>query len=404
MEAAKLTSAAVARLFVERFDAPATVIASAPGRVNLIGEHTDYSEGFVLPMAIAQRAWVAFSPRDDDRAVVHALDYHESVELRAADCEPAPRDAWPDLVRGVLCELARAGADASAMSSPACDLAVERWPSGNYLIASDVPRGAGLSSSAAVAIALARTVSAAIGMPWVPLAAARIAQRAEHAYLGVRSGIMDPMAAAASQRGTAMLLDCRTLDLRRVTVPTTFVIVVMDTGARRTLAGSEYNDRHDACVRAAEALRVTRPQVQTLRDVTLPMLDAARGLPEILRRRARHVVSENQRVGDFADALESGDALRAGALLDESHRSLRDDYEVTGPHLDTICELARGHPSCFGARMTGAGFGGCAVALVDPAGMDAFLRDVPPAYEARTYARSRFFTATPGDGAMLHAR
>jgi galactokinase len=378
--------------FRERFGSAPAVVASAPGRVNLIGEHTDYNDGFALPMAIGARAFVAMAPAGTAPVRLHSAQFD------------GPGSQWHAIPGGVLREFALLGAEPETVSSPACALRIPGEIEVDVLIDSDVPVGSGLASSAAVEMALARALCDLAGRTWIPLEMARLGQRVEHAA-GVMSGLMDQTIAAGAREGFAMLLDCRTLDARPVRMPAGLAVVVMDSGVRRTLGASEYNARRTACEDAVTAIRAVDDRVRALRDVDTALLArAARVLTPLQLRRARHVVTENARVAAFADALDRGDARAAGSLLDESHASLRDDYEVSSVHLDTLCELARAHPASVGARLTGAGFGGCAIALVAEHAVGAFVADVQPLYEAATYQRARFFSARPGAGARIDAR
>ncbi|MEX2178546.1 MAG: galactokinase [Gemmatimonadaceae bacterium] len=378
----------IADLFARCFGRAPDVVASAPGRVNLIGEHTDYNDGFALPMAIDRRVHVALARRSDERIVVYSEEFAEQREIDLAPPPPmagAPR--WEDYVRAVLLAMPdaqrpRAGAD--------------------IFISSGVPVGAGLSSSAALEIALARGWCALVNLPWDALAAARLAQHAENEFVGVRCGIMDQVASACGREGHAMLLDCRTLDLEHVRLPAAAAIVVMDTGVRRSLSASEYNDRRLACERAAVGIRHAYPDVRALRDATAAQLEAAASsLDALVYRRARHVIEENARPAQLRRALEAGDLAHAGHLMNDSHQSLRDLYDVSSTHLDLICRVAREHGACYGARLTGAGFGGCAIALVRADAVAEFIAAVQPRYEANGYKRAAFYAVLADDGARL---
>jgi galactokinase len=361
--------------------------ALAPGRVNLIGEHTDYNDGFVLPMALDLCAAVTFRPRGDRQLRLHAAAYAETVVLDLDALAPGGHKGWSSYVAGVAWAFAEAG---------------HRLPGLDAVIDGNVPLGAGLSSSAALELASARAFAAVAGLPWDARDMAKLGQRAENQYVGVNCGLMDQMASAAAQAGAALLLDCRSLETEAVRVPAAAAIVVMDTGARRELATSAYNDRRRACEAAVEALRESRPEIRALRDVTEAELDAAAGhVDPVVLRRARHVVTENVRTLRMVEALRGGDLALAGRLMNESHQSLRDLYEVSSAELDLVTELARARPECHGARMTGAGFGGCAVALVGAAGASAFIGSVAAAYRERVDLASAFFAGKPAAGARL---
>jgi galactokinase len=326
--------------------AEASVAASAPGRVNLIGEHTDYNDGFVLPTATPQRTRALLTPRPD--RVVHAstanLEADRDASYRLGDERPGR--GWLDYVQGVTHVLAQAGHRLGGF-----DLRLE----------SDVPLGSGLSSSAALEISLLRALRQAFALDVDDLALARLGQRAENEFVGARVGIMDQMAAMFSDTTAALFLDTRSLEFRRVALPRDADLVVIHSGVVHRHAGNEYNARRADCERACQLLGV-----RALRDLTpddLPRLDA---LPERIRRRARHVITENDRVVRFVRALEAGDVAQLGALLVASHASLRDDYEVSAPAVDLLVDVAREDDDVYGARITGGGFGGAVVLLARP--------------------------------------
>jgi galactokinase len=373
--------------FAREFGEAPPHVAVAPGRVNLIGEHTDYNDGFVLPMAIGRATVIAFRPRADRRLRAHAVAFGETREIDLATLTAPGGSDWLSYVAGVAWALAAAGFDV-----PGLDVAID----------GDVPIGAGLSSSASLELAAARAFAAVGGWPWDPVAMARLAQKAENVYVGMNCGLMDQFASAVTRGGCALLLDCRSLATEPVPLPAGTAVVVMDTGARRHLAGSAYNDRRAACEAAVAALRALDPGVAALRDVSAELLERGRGrLDPVVFRRACHVVSENRRPRQMADALGAGDLGEAGRLMNDSHASLRDLYEVSCEELDVITDLARRQSSCYGARMTGAGFGGCAVALVEEAAVAAFVEAVRTAYRARVDLPAALFACRPMAGARL---
>ncbi len=357
--------------FRELRGGPPDGVAVAPGRVNLIGEHVDYEDGFVLPVAIDRSLAIAFRRRSDRSVVVASLERDEtSFDLDRLERRPGH---WAELVKGVAS--GRAGWDG--------------------VVASDVSIGAGLSSSAALAVAALLVDAAVSGRPWEPLEAARAARRAEAEWTGVGCGIMDPLAIVSGREGCALLVDCRSLEVRPVPLPDGAVVVVLDTGTRRELAASAYEARRDECRAAAEALGVA-----ALRDASLELLAArGAGLAPATFRRARHVVSENART---LEAVRAG-APAFGRLLDASHASLRDDFEVSSPALDRIVQLARRRPECFGARMTGAGFGGCAVALVRAGEAEGFAEAVAGAYSRATGLPGAAYPCRASAGARVEA-
>ena len=381
---------AVAASFASRFDGPPDGVAGAPGRVNLIGEHTDYNEGFVLPMAIDRRVLAAYRPRRDRQLHVHAVSFGESVELGLDGLGRRRTSGWARYVAGVAWALERAG---------------YRLFGADLLLHSTVPRGAGLSSSAALELAVARALCAASRWPWAPLEMARLAQRAENEYVGVACGIMDQIASALGEDGTALLLDCRSLERRPVPLPETAAIVVMNTALRRSLTESAYNERRRSCEAALVALRRLRPGLAALRDVDEPLLGEGRSVCDpVVYRRAQHVVRENTRPVLLAAAFAKGDLDQAGQLLDESHASLRDLYEVSCRELDQLVDLARSQEGCFGARMTGAGFGGSAIALVRVDRARDFAASVQEAYRRETGRPGTAFPCRPVAGARLLER
>ena len=319
-----------------------TRVVRAPGRVNLLGEHTDYNDGFVLPVAIDRFTTVEASEQSDNLVRVDADDLDETDLFRLDLIERT--GTWRDYVRGVVQAIApRAGA--------------------HLRITSTLPRGAGLSSSAALEVAVGRALS---DIPGPELAI--LCRRAENDFVGVQCGIMDQFTVANARDGHALLLDCRDLSFRHIPMVPGVTIVVCDSHVERRLTGSAYNERREACERAAAELGVP-----TLRDAQLDELGA---LPLELRRRARHVVSENARTVAGAHALGRGDVGAFGALMNDSHVSLRDDFAVCPPALDLLAAAARGIPGCYGARLTGAGFGGCTVALVETGAVEDVRRAV----------------------------
>ncbi|MBV8298417.1 MAG: galactokinase [Candidatus Eremiobacteraeota bacterium] len=335
----------------------------APGRVNLIGEHVDYSEGFVLPLAIDRATLAAVVPREDRTVRVRSLDRGERAEFDLDARDPRPRGAWSDYAQGVALALSRRVALRGA------ELAVR----------TSVPIGAGLSSSAAFELAVGLALLAAAGATLPPHELARAAQEAENGFVGLRSGIMDQLASACGVRDHALLIDCRTQDVTPVPLPAGAAIVVADSRVKHQLAGSAYNERRAQSEEAARLLGA-----RTLRDVSLEeFARRADALPALLHRRARHVVGENARVLAAVAALRENDLARAGALMNASHDSLRDDYEVSSPELDLLVEAARGVPGVYGARMTGGGFGGSIVVLVRRDAVASLSTALESAYAAR---------------------
>ena len=362
-------------------------IALAPGRVNLIGEHTDYNEGWVLPMAVDRWVGTAFAPREDRRIRAHSVVFNETREVGLDDLAPPGGSHWFSFVAGAAWVLESAGHRVSGL-----DLVVN----------GDVPLGSGLSSSSALTMASILSFCEATGIEWAPVEMALLGHRAERDYIGVEGGLMDQFTSVMGREGHALLLDCRTLETDFVPFPPEAAIVVMDTGAPRTLAASEYNDRSRSCRTAVEELRDADPGITALRDVEPGFLEFERGrLDETTYRRALHVVEEMTRPFAMALALAEADLVAAGRLMNDSHISLRDLYEVSSPELDLFVEIAQRHSSCFGARLTGAGFGGCAIALVASEAAPAFADEVHATYRAEVDLPSAVFICRPVSGAFI---
>ena len=341
----------------------------APGRVNLIGEHTDYNDGFVLPAAIDLEIRIAYLPTDDRRVSLTRLDTgeHDSFEL---DASRPKTGNWLDYVAGTAWALASAGKPLTGLRG---------------VIASTLPPNAGLSSSAAIELvsAWAMLDDAAGGMDRFELA--RICQVAENQYVGVQSGLMDQFAESCGVEDAALFLDCRSSAWRPIALPPELAIVVCHTGSPRKLERSDYNVRRSQCEAAVAALAAVDPDIRSLRDVTAAMLDReAERLDPVAARRARHVVAENERVGQTVTALADGDLAAVGELFAASHASLRDLFEVSSPELDAMVEIVREVPGVVATRMTGAGFGGCTVTLVEQDAVETLRATVEHEYPART--------------------
>jgi galactokinase len=369
--------------FADRFEV-APRLFRAPGRVNIIGEHTDYNEGFVLPAAIGLSTFAGVAPRRDRRIRVHSLAFAETFEFDLDDPAPAPRRAWSDYVRGVAIALERAG---------------HRLKGADLMLHGDLPMGAGLSASAALEVSVGYSLCRVSDVTIDLTDLALICQRAENEFVGMRCGVMDQFISCRGVAGCALLLDCRSLEARPVRVDPGIRLVVANTMVHHALADSEYNLRRQECESAVERLAAAIEGIASLRDVTPEQL-ALYGvkLPERIFRRARHVVSENARVLQAAAALEIGDVAKCGQLMNESHVSLRDDYEVSCAELDLMVELACGVDGAFGARMTGGGFGGCAISLVKADCVERFREIVGEAYRSATGLTPSIFSCAPGSG------
>jgi galactokinase len=381
-----------AEAFEAAFGRPPTAVAWAPGRVNLIGEHTDYNEGLVLPAALERGIVVAAAGRDD--GIVRALSDRYGGPVEVGRTLGGPRHLelppWAAYVRAVAREVVGV-----APSGPGADL----W------IGGDLPSGAGLSSSAALVVASALALSETAGVESPAsdsIAFAQMVRLVEH-RAGTLCGIMDPLVVLDGKRGCALRIDCRSIEIAEVPIPLDLVLVVCDSGVERALAQSAYNRRRDECEVARGALeRLSGRPLKNLRDATRDDLAIlARAFPGELYRRARHVVEENDRVDRLVDALWRNDRDAVGRLMAASHDSLRHDFEVSTAELDALVEDAQGAPGCWGTRMTGAGFGGCTVSLVDREAAPAFIARMEESFRAR-YSRSpRPFASSPADGARL---
>lgn len=381
-----------AEAFEAAFGRPPTAVAWAPGRVNLIGEHTDYNEGLVLPAALERGIVVAAAGRDD--GIVRALSDRYGGPVEVGRTLGAPRyqelPGWAAYVRAVAREVVGV-----APSGPGADL----W------IGGDLPSGAGLSSSAALVVASALALSETAGVESPAgdsIAFAQMVRLVEH-RAGTLCGIMDPLVVLEGKRGCALRIDCRSIEIAEVPLPPDIFLVVCDSGVERSLAQSAYNRRRDECEVARGALeRLSGRPMRSLRDATRDDLEIlARAFPGELYRRARHVVEEDDRVDRLVDALWRNDRDAVGRLMAASHDSLRHDFEVSTPELDALVEDAQGAPGCWGTRMTGAGFGGCTVSLVDRDAAPAFMARMDESFRAR-YSRSpRPFSSSAGDGARL---
>ena len=365
-------------------------VAVAPGRVNLIGDHTDYNDGFVLPMAIDRHTAVAFRARDDGRLRAHAIAFEETREVGLDELDTGRRASWFAYVAGVAWALREAG---------------HLLRGADLVIDSTVPVGAGLSSSAALEMSVLRALAEVAGMAWDAPAMARLGQRAEHEFAGVPCGIMDQFASACSREGAALLLDCRSLEATPCTIPVGLAVLVADSGVERGLVAGEYAERRASCERAVAVIRRSYPEVRALRDVSYEMLETARtALDPSAWRRATHVVEECRRPLEWASALERGDVTAAGVLMDASHASLRDLYDVSCAELERLRDVARRQPGCRGARLTGAGFGGSIVALLDGEAARQVVGAVKEEYRTPRGDRPIAFVARPAGGAHVVER
>lgn len=375
----------VRQAFRAQFGGDPAIVVRAPGRVNLIGEHTDYNDGFVLPVAIDRNVLLAVEPRFDRRVQIHALDLDAQTIFVLNDI--IPQKDWSDYPRGVAWALQARGVTPVGM---------------NAVLTSNVPLGAGLSSSAAIEVAFAHAWQQLSGFALERTELALTCQQAENEFVGVNCGIMDQFISVLGRAGHALLIDCRTLAYELAPLPEKVSIVICDSMKRRGLVDSAYNERRRQCQEAVRLLQPYLPGINALRDVSPDDLARlAAKLPEVVRRRARHIVHENARVLAFAQALRCKALDRAGGLMNESHASLRDDYEVSCPELDALVEAAWSAPGVYGSRMTGAGFGGCTVSLVAGENVDAFCQHVRAVYEDQSGLEPQIYISQACEGVQV---
>jgi len=364
-------------------------VIRAPGRVNLIGEHTDYNDGFVFPMAIEPQMLFVCRARADAKVVVRSTLFPgqtATIELGANVAKGDPK--WSNYVRGPIAMLLERGIPLVGM---------------DCLIVNTLPMGGGLSSSAAMEVGTARSLLSLAGQEIDLTALAQLCQKAEHEYADVPCGIMDQTIVASGKAGHAMLLDCRDNSKQFVPVnPNDLTVIVVNSMVKHELSGGEYRERREQCEASVKHFKKANPAVRALRDVTMEQVLAAKAaLPDIVFRRARHVVGENQRCLDYAEDLKTQHYEHAGTLMVQSHDSLRDDYEVSTPELDYLVEAAMNIKGTYGARMTGGGFGGCTVSLVTPRFADAFMVEIRKVYQAKFKVDAVAFATNATDGASV---
>jgi len=369
-----------AMLFKTKYGAEPAGLARAPGSVNLIGEHTDYNGGYVLPMAIEQAVWIAYRPRSDRKVLVRSEAFVDDARF---DLDGLTRgEGWAEYVKGVAWAMESAG---------------NRLQGWEGIIASDVATAAGLSSSAALGIAVEAVFSKVSDLGWDPASFAQLQQRSENEWVGVRSGMMDPLVATGAREGHAMLIDCLSFKGVHVPIPAEASIVVMDTGTRRNLIEAGYNRRRSQCEAAVGALNVA-----SLRDITIAELfEREPSLDAQLYQCALHVVTEDERTLGAADALARGALGELGGLMNESHASLRDVFGVSSRPLDAMVEAAQAAPGCFGARLTGGGYAGAAVALVAREAAEEFIDSVEKGFHAETGLQGHCYVVKSAGGATF---
>lgn len=379
----------IERRFEELFGSPPEFIVRAPGRVNLIGEHTDYNDGFVFPAAIDREVLIAGAVRKDRQVRAYALNFNQSSTFPLDGVQPVKegRERWSNYLRAMAWVFHEEGLGTCGM---------------NCVALGNVPLGAGLSSSAAMLVAGGLAYCAGAGLDLEPVRLALLAQRAEREFVGVNVGIMDQYISALGKKDHALLIDTRALTYEAVPLPKAGVaIVIADTNKKRGLVDSEYNTRRAECEQAVQLLKPFLPEIKALRDVSVEAFEKyADRLPEVIRKRARHVVTEDARTLESVAALKAGDIHRFGQLMNASHESLREDYQVSCRELDALVAAARSVEGVYGARMTGAGFGGCTVNLVQTEALQVFQQKVPPLYKEATGLNTTIYVTTASQGAQ----
>ena len=366
--------------FYSKYGEKPNMVVQSPGRVNIIGEHTDYNNGFVLPMAIDRHIKIAFRSRNDDKIKLQSIGFDNEINCSIYDDNYV--GDWQDYVKSISWVLLKNNYE------------LKGWEG---VMTSNIPVGAGLSSSAALLLAILKVFSVTSNFSWDGLKMAKLARTAENEFLQLKSGIMDQMICALGRPEHAMLLDCRDLSSKFVTIPSNVKIIILDTLTRRELVDSKYNERVKQCEASAEYFGCN-----SLRDVDIETFEEKKtGLDELLLRRSKHVVYENHRVIEVSEAMRNNDVNKIGQLMNDSHYSLKNDYEVSSKELDIMVEIAQKEAGCFGARMTGAGFGGCAIALIDESFQEQFMRNIFNNYYLKTGIKPMVYVCDPSSGAIL---
>ena len=367
-------------IFYSKYGEKPNMVVKSPGRVNIIGEHTDYNNGFVLPMAIDRHIKIAFRSRNDDKIKLQSIGFDNEVNCSIYDDKYV--GDWQDYVKSISWVLLKNNYE------------LKGWEG---VMTSNIPVGAGLSSSAALLLAILKVFSVTSSFSWDGLKMAKLARTAENEFLQLKSGIMDQMICALGRPEHAMLLDCRDLSSKFVTIPSNVKIIILDTLTRRELVDSKYNERVKQCEASAEYFGCN-----SLRDVDIETFEEKKsGLDELLLRRSKHVIYENHRVLEVSEAMRNNDVNKIGQLMNDSHYSLKNDYEVSSKELDIMVEIAQKEAGCFGARMTGAGFGGCAIALIDESFQEQFMRNIFNNYYLKTGIKPMVYVCDPSSGAIL---
>jgi galactokinase len=378
----------IEKIFRDKFHRSPVQIVRSPGRVNIIGEHTDYNKGFVLPAAIDKAAWLALAPREDSQVHLYAADLNQSFEADANHPDRLEPMRWPNYLLGVMQQFLQKGFKGRGM---------------DLVLLSEVPIGAGLSSSAAIECAMAYALNELYDAGFERMELVKMAQKAEHEYAGVLCGIMDQFASMMGRAGHAMRLDCATLDFDYVPLRLDgYRFLLLNTNVKHSLASSEYNTRRQECERGVELVKKKYPHVSSLRDVTPAMLaEAVAGEDALVYKRCRFVVEENIRLKEACNDLHAGNLPALGQKMLATHRGLSEDYAVSCPELDWLVEYVKDKPGVLGARMMGGGFGGCTINLVAVEAIEDLLKSIAPAYEAAMQLPLTAYIVNVDDGTRL---
>jgi galactokinase len=380
-----MKSAELAQHFKDLFGSPPRIFC-APGRVNLLGEHTDYNDGFVMPCAIGFSTRVAISSRQDRKLVIRSEDFSEQFEFDLDNLPNRGKGVWSDYVLGVAVMLRQIGHTTLSGAS--------------LLVRGEVPIGAGLSSSAAIEVASALALMSLNGAVLPLPEVAKLCQRAENVFIGARVGIMDQFVSCLGKAGHALLLDCRSLEYKLIPIPENVRLVICNTMVKHDHANGAYNRRREECDEGVKLLSRWYPKIRALRDVSVGQLEKHKAdVPETIYKRCLHVVSENQRVLEGAEYLTDGDVGRFGALMQQSHCSLRDLYEVSCRELDVMAEIAQSLKGYCGGRMTGGGFGGCTVNIVKAPDAESFAAQISERYQAAIGIKPDVYVCSAANGA-----